>query len=186
MARKESITREILLENAFDILRQEGWDGVTARKLASRIGCSTQPIFRLYTNMEELSGELFQMALHRFDSYYLAYPAESDVPFVNLGLAFIGFAASEPRLFRVLFLTSDRQGKQLYELLNGNTDAIKTELIRARNAGCKDPGDLFMKMWIFIHGAACMSITGDYYLDGVQTQKLLENAYRSFAQTSGV
>lgn len=181
MARKETVTRQILLDNAFNLLKEEGFQGVTARKLAAKIGCSTQPIFRLYANMDELNVELFDMALRCFDEYYLQYPKKSEVPFVNLGLAFIGFAVAEPSLFRVLFLSQDRQGKQLYELLNSNTEAVKKELISANSKGCKDPGGMFMKMWIFIHGAACMSITGDYDLNESETQNLLENAYSSFA-----
>jgi hypothetical protein len=47
-------------------------------------------------------------------------------------------------------------------------------------AGCPDPGDLFMKMWIFIHGAACMSLTGDYDLTDQQTMQLLEHSYYAF------
>ena len=38
-----------------------------------------------------------------------------------------------------------------------------------------------MKMWILIHGAACMSLTGDYDLTDVQTMGLLENTYQAFA-----
>jgi hypothetical protein len=45
---------------------------------------------------------------------------------------------------------------------------------------CPDPGDLFMKMWIFIHGAACMSLTGDYDLTDLQTMQLLEHSYYAF------
>lgn len=41
-------------------------------------------------------------------------------------------------------------------------------------------GDLFMKMWIFIHGAACMSLTGDYDLTDLQTMQLLEHSYYAF------
>ena len=38
-----------------------------------------------------------------------------------------------------------------------------------------------MKMWIFIHGAACMSLTGDYDLSDRESLELLERSYRAFA-----
>lgn len=44
----------------------------------------------------------------------------------------------------------------------------------------KSTADLFMKMWIFIHGAACMSLTGDYDLTDLQTMQLLEHSYYAF------
>ena len=65
MARKEQITKEKILETAFDLAREEGIDSVTARKLATRIGCSTQPIFRVYSNMNELYTDIYQKATRR-------------------------------------------------------------------------------------------------------------------------
>ena len=46
MPRKESITIEQILDTAFAMTREEGYASVTARKVAARAGCSTQPIFR--------------------------------------------------------------------------------------------------------------------------------------------
>ena len=51
MARKESITREDLIKAAFAILQEDGIEQVTARKLAAKANCSTQPIFRIYKNI---------------------------------------------------------------------------------------------------------------------------------------
>lgn len=62
MARKESITKEDILRAAFEILKEEGAGQVTARKLAAKANCSTQPIFRVYSNMEKLMEELFGQA----------------------------------------------------------------------------------------------------------------------------
>ena len=49
MARKESITKDMLIDVAFELVKEEGSENLTARKLASKAGCSTQPIFRIYT-----------------------------------------------------------------------------------------------------------------------------------------
>ncbi len=38
-----------------------------------------------------------------------------------------------------------------------------------------------MKMWIFIHGCACMVLTGDYDLTEEETIDLLEDIYKSCA-----
>ena len=70
--------------------------------------------------------------------------------------------------------------KSMYEILNGDAGNVVYEINLARVAGCPDPGDLFMKMWIFIHGAACMSLTGDYDLTDLQTMQLLEHSYYAF------
>lgn len=66
MARKESVTKNMILETAVQLAKEEGIENVTARKLANKIGCSTQPIFRVYANMTELYTEVYQKAIDLF------------------------------------------------------------------------------------------------------------------------
>lgn len=180
MARKETITKKDILNAAFEMASEEGFDHVTARTLAARAGCSTQPIFRVYKNMEELGKELFEQVVAFFEAYYAGFPKKSDTPFVNLGLAYIRFAQENPKLFQLLFDSENRHGKSLYDILNGSAGRVVKEINKAKVSGCKDPGTMFMNMWIFIHGAACMSLTGDYDLEEAETIKLLEESYHAF------
>jgi AcrR family transcriptional regulator len=178
MARTATITREMILETAFAMTRDEGFSQVTARKVAAKAGCSTQPVFRVYKNMDELWNAVYESAVDHFHHFYHHYPRSLKTPFCNLGMAYISFAAKEKHLFELLFLTGGR--KSLYELLNGKEGNVFFEINRARVSGCPDPKGLFMKMWIFIHGAACMSLTGDYDLAPEETAKLLESTYEEF------
>lgn len=180
MARKETITIQNILDTAFTMTREDGFENVTARKVAAKAGCSTQPIFRVYKNMEELWDAVYEQAVSFFQDYYSLYPRSSRTPFVNLGAAYIAFAREERHLFRLLF-TSEREGKQtIYQLLEGKDGNVSYEMEIAEIMGCANPDDLFSKMWIFIHGAACMSLTGDYNLADVQTLELLESSYDAF------
>lgn len=180
MARKATITKNDILNAAFQMAREEGIEQVSARTLAARAGCSTQPIFRVYKNMEELGEELFVRAIEFFGAYYEEFPKKNDTPFVDLGLAYIRFAQEEQQLFRLLFLSENRHGKSLYDMLNGKNGVVVKEINNAKFYGCKNPSDMFMKMWIFIHGSACMSLTGDYDLQEEDTIKLLEECYGAF------
>ena len=47
--------------------------------------------------------------------------------------------------------------------------------------GAKNAQQLFMQMWIFIHGAGCMAVTGDYDLDEAASVEMLESAYKAFS-----
>ena len=181
MARKEIITVQNILDTAFAMTREEGFSNVTARRVAAKAGCSTQPIFRVYKNMDELLDAVFQQAEKYFQDYYSLYPKTSRVPFVNLGMAYISFARKEKNLFRLLFLTDNPSKKSMYELLNGKTGTVVTEINKAASMGCTNPSLLFMKMWIFIHGAACMSLSGDFDLSDSETLDLLERSYYDFA-----
>lgn len=180
MGRKECITKDSIIETAFIMTKEEGFSQVTARKLAQKIGCSTQPIFRSYENMKQLGEELYLKAAEYYDTFYETYPIHDTPPIVHLGLAYIQFAAAEPRLFELLFLSEHRGKRSLYELINGDKAIVSEEINKAVKAGCKDGSELFMKLWIFIHGAACMAVTKDYDLSQEETKDLLIKSYNSF------
>lgn len=180
MARKETITIDIIFEVAFQMAREEGLENVTARRLADRIGCSTQPIFRVYSGMTELGELIFEKAIVYFDDYYDQFVRGSETPFVDLGMAYIHFASAEPKLFQLLFLSENKRGKSMYEILNGSKSAVTKEITKAKINGCEEPSQLFMKMWIFIHGIASMVITGDYDLSEGETAVLLEDSYHAY------
>lgn len=183
MARKETITIQTILDTAFAMTREEGFANVTARKVATKAGCSTQPIFRVYKNMEELWDAVYEKAAAYFQDYFSLYPRTGKTPFSNLGMAYIAFAREEKHLFELLFLSGKPGGKGMYELLNGDMGNVVYEINLARVSGCKNPSDMFMKMWILIHGAACMTLTGDYDLSDVETLALLERSYEAFRQS---
>ncbi|MBQ3792742.1 MAG: TetR/AcrR family transcriptional regulator [Lachnospiraceae bacterium] len=181
MPRKEVITKNEILRCAFELAREEGIAEVTARKLANKVGCSTQPIFRAYHNMDEVLGDVMDHSIRFFERFYAEYPRETaEVPFLNLGMAYIGFAKEEKNLFHMMFLREGHGGRSLYELINGVGGNVMREIQLAKSLGCPDPEGLFMKMWIFIHGAASMTITGDYDLNRDDTRKMIQEVYASF------
>ena len=180
MARKQTVLKDDLLKAAFDLARDEGYQEVTATKLASKAGCSTQPIFRAYANMEEVLAEVIDEGAVFFEKYYDSYPKIQATPFLNLGLVYISFAEKESNLFKLLFMNEGKQAKSLYELLNGKNGNLVKEINKAKDEGCADPQGLFMRMWIFIHGIACMTIKGDYDLGITDTIQMLKDAYNAF------
>ena len=180
MARKESITKDMLINAAFTLLCEEGADQVTARKLAAKANCSTQPIFRIYKNMDELLEELFAKACDFFQEYCGRFEKKTVAPFVHLGNIYIRFAAEHKNLFEFIFLSTERFGRSMYDLVNGSEGYVGKEIQSAALHGCQNPSELFMKMWIFIHGAACMTLTGDYDLSEDETVQMIKECYHSF------
>lgn len=182
MARKEMISKDDLLNAAFNMTREQGVTEVTARKLAAYAGCSTQPIFRHFENMEDCIMQVFERTLAFFDDFYEKSFKGSHVPFVNLGMAYISFAQKEGNLFSFLFTKNVNEEYNLYTKLNARTGAVKDEMNLAKSEGVAAPEMIFMKMWMLIHGAACMTLTGDYDLSMAETRIQLEEAYKAFAK----
>ncbi len=183
MSRKATITQEEIVNAAFKITRREGFEQITSRKLAAAAGCSTQPIFRIYENMDALKKDVYDKAAENYLEYYDKWEKTHETPFVDLGLAYIGFAQKYPHLFRLLFISQEGSGqKSMYDLVNGESENVVKEINRAAAMGAADAQNLFGKMWIFIHGAGCMAVTGDYDLDEEASVKMLESAFMAFSR----
>ncbi len=183
MARKATITQKEIVNAAFKITKKEGFEQITSRKLAAAAGCSTQPIFRIYENMDALKKDVYDKAAEFYLDYYDQCSKEHEVPFVDLGLAYIGFAQKYPFLFRLLFISEEGpETKSMYDLVNGKSENVVKEINRAAALGAANAQQLFMQMWIFIHGAGCMAVTGDYDLDEATSVEMLESAYRAFGR----
>ena len=182
MSRKATITQKEIVNAAFKITRKEGFEAITSRKLAAAAGCSTQPIFRIYENMDALKKDQNDKAAEYYQEYYAECSKNHDVPFVDLGLAYIRFAQKYPHLFRLLFISQKGPDtKSMYDLVNGRDENVVKEISKAAAKGVGDAQQLFMQMWVFIHGAGCMAVTGDYDLDENASVGMLESAYKSFS-----
>ena len=70
----------------------------------------------------------------------------------------------------------------MYDIINGSDENVVREVSRAKDKGVQGAEQLFMKMWIFIHGAGCMAVTGDYDLDEADSVAMLESAYNAIGQ----
>ncbi len=181
MARKEQITKQMILDGAFDLVRTQGIEMLTARKLAAHISCSTQPIFRVYANMEELSQEVFVKAKAFYEQFCLDFEQTNDTPFVDLGLCYITFAKKELNLFKLLFLTPHDDNNTMYDLINGAQNAfVIKQLRRINNLDMNKAGDIFMKVFIFMHGMACMAICGELDLTTEEILPTLKETIEGF------
>ena len=181
MSRKATITQEEIVNAAFKITKKEGFDKVTSRRLAAAAGCSTQPIFRIYDNMDELKKDVVAKAVAYFEDFCRGIATRHETPFVDLGLSYITFAQKNPNLFKLLFVSEANEGASMYDVVNGSDENVVREVSKAKSQGVPDAEQLFMKMWIFIHGAGCMAVTGDYDLDEAASVEMLESAYKAFS-----
>ena len=58
MPPKKRITKELILQKAFEIIHEEGIESLNARYLAKQLNCSTMPIFQSFQDMRDLKMEL--------------------------------------------------------------------------------------------------------------------------------
>ena len=99
------IKKEDLIKGSIKIIRDEGDSKLSARNLAKVVDCSTQPIFRLFTNMDDLKRTVYD-DVYELQKKYLLKGKEHQVPFIGVGLSYIDFATKEKNLFKFLFMSS--------------------------------------------------------------------------------
>lgn len=56
----KKISKETIIDAAVDVLREGGAAAINARSVAKELGCSTQPIYLSFQNMDDLKAAMTQ------------------------------------------------------------------------------------------------------------------------------
>lgn len=110
----KKVTKESIIDAAVDVLRDGGFSAINARSVAKKLGCSTQPIYLSFQNMDELKAALTErvIAIHiREVQNLLRTHAGNDSRYSSYGMGFVRFAAQEKQLFRWLYLENNQLGE---------------------------------------------------------------------------
>ncbi len=100
MARPRTITADQVKAAAFEIVRREGVEALTARRVARELNCSTQPVFSVFGSMSAMREEV-ESRTHQFIEHALATGDENEPELLRLGLATLELARREPHIFRL-------------------------------------------------------------------------------------
>lgn len=114
------VSKEQIIDAAVEVLRDDGFSAINARSVAKKLGCSTQPIYFSFKNMDELKAALTQrvIELHtqRVRDSLRAHEG-SDSCYSSYGMGFVKFAAEEKQLFRWLYLEGEQPGAYQSDVL---------------------------------------------------------------------
>lgn len=153
----EKISREDIIRSALAIVEAEGLSALTARRVGAELGASTAPVYRQFASMDDLAQAVMEQANARLIAY--TTQAYTDTPFLNMGTGIALFARDHPRLYRALFLETDRFREIVEAMLQQLTDDMRrdprfTTMSRARRA------KLLETMWTYTHGLASQVAVG--------------------------
>lgn len=145
-------TRDAVLHAACQLMRREGMEALNARAIAKELGGSTQPIFRLFTNMEDLRRELILYVARQFQAHAEADMAQSDSPYIQLCTTYLLYGRDEPELFKLLFMR-DRVSEGQYSDQT-NFDLVFNTIKKETPLDDETALRFFERTWLFIHGLA--------------------------------
>ena len=179
MPPKVRITRQMVIDAAFKVVRAEGVENLNVRRVAKELSCSTQPVLYSFATVEELRKEVYAAA----DAFHTAYimPDESaQNPLLALGQNYIRFGQEERHLFRFLFQT-DSLGDDFSGIFaSPELDGIIGIVAAATMCGEEEARRRFMAFFAVAHGFASLLANNAMEYDVELINAALDEVYNVF------
>lgn len=182
MPPRERISKEYILNTAFTMTRENGFESVSARGLAQRMECSTQPIFRVYENMDMLKEDLFVMSTEFFSDYMVNHKKRGEPNYLSMGMAYIELAKREPHLFKLIADIEQYSKDDKREFLQKDPDKMLSSLPDTEGLDPEQKRELFLMVWMFTHGVATLVTSGRVHLKDKEIVTLIKKAYMGFLE----
>lgn len=142
-------SRDVIVESARKLFAEEGYEGVSMRKIASRARCSTAALYLLFPNKRQLLRYIWEAVFSdlaiELEAVGQALPGAARVE--QICLTFIDFWLRRPDDYRAIFLVEDRlQGSQdRYFVDTSNVlpqlDALQRAILEGQARGELRAGD---------------------------------------------
>lgn len=180
MPTKIRISKDMILDAAFEIVRQDGMEKLSNRELVKKLKCSIRPIYYQFENVEEMQKELYIKIEQYFYEFLLDNMVEGIPQYKQIGINYIRFAKREKQLFQTLFMNSTGLTPDAFVSKDGEDYKEIEKLIKiSTNLKEEEIKDFHTKMWIFCHGIATLVASGTVKLTDSQIQNLLSYEFQA-------
>lgn len=155
MPPKAKITRDMILNAAFEVARETGADHINARTVAKKLNCSTQPVMYHFSTIAELKKAVYEKTDRYHTEYLMNVENQQKGVMLGIGLNYIRFATEEPHLFCFLFQSGFVAENSLLEMIESEelTPIISTmQEVTGLNAA--QTKEFFLTLSMFVHGYA--------------------------------
>lgn len=174
---KQRITKEMVVEAAFQLAREGGMERVLVKNIAARLGCSVQPIYSYCRNMDGLRRDVYR----RVGGFVREYLYKGGGGFQATGQAYVRLAREEPELFK-LFTLCPREGVAcLDDLYRAEADPGMAESIAGElGLSLESARKLHLNMIIYTIGLGAIFSVSDPGIPPEEIYTWQERAYRAF------
>lgn len=174
------ITKNMIIDTAFDIARSGGLEDVSNREIASRLGCSIRPIYYQFKNTDELKGELYAKIEKYFYTYLMDNMRDDIPPYKQVGINYIRFAREESHLFRILFMSETNLLPMGFVTKDEDDFRKLAKFIKFSTKLSDDDIKTFhVRMWLFAHGIASLVASNTVVFSDTQIEKLLSYEFQA-------
>lgn len=181
----KKVSREEIVEAALEVVRDGGFSAVNARSVAKKLGCSTQPIYFSFRNMDELKAALIERAAQMHEQRVrdsLRAHEGSDSRYSSYGMGFVQFAAEEKQLFRWLYLEGEQLGPYQNDILLPEVIGVIMEEFGYGEGVARR---FHQDMIYFTYGLAILANTGHLPLTETELREAFRREFRALIAIYG-
>lgn len=174
------ISKSKIINEAVNLINEDGWDSLNARSLAKKIGISTKPLYRIFGGMEEIKEEVYKEIYTVYDNY-VNENIDNKNSLLSICISYVEFAQKYKNLFNTLFLSNNLKWKNIDEVLDEKWN--QATIINLVNKGGMTFGaakELFMDMWLYSNGLATLVSTNEVKMSQNEIRGRIVKAYKSF------
>ena len=163
MPPKIRTSKEMIIEAGYHIADMNGLDQVNCRAIAAYLGCSTQPVFSRFPNMDELKEEIFEFACDKLEqSIFDRYESSKGDSIIEASVVTLTELAREHRnLFKLIYLSDFRSEKTFIEereKYRTNKNIIQ-ELLDKYDLDYDRAENIFERLSLLTHGICTVIAT---------------------------
>lgn len=176
---KAKITREMVVDAAFEVTRIMGSENVNARTVSEKLGCSTQPVMYHFARIDEMKRAVYEKADRFHTEYLMNITDPQEGVMLGIGLNYIRFAIKEPNLFKFLFQSGFAVENSLLDMIDSEELVPVLSAMRgAMEMDMEQTKEVFLTIALFAHGYASIIANNSLEYDEKVVAKHLEKAYR--------
>lgn len=178
MPPKAKVTRDMVIDAAFEVARETGAENINARTVSKKLNCSTQPVMYHFATIEELKRAVYA----KLDWYHTEYLMNIQKPqedvMLGIGLNYIRFAIEETNLFRFLFQSGFAVENSLLEMMDSEElTPVISAMQGAMNMSIEQTKEIFLTLALFVHGYASIIANNSLEYDEELIKAHLERVY---------
>ena len=181
----KKVSRQEIVEAALEEVRDGGFSAVNARSVAKKLGCSTQPIYFSFRNMDELKAALIERAAQMHEQRVrdsLRAHEGNDSRYSSYGMGFVQFAAEEKQLFRWLYLEGEQLGPYQNDILLPEVIGVIMEEFGYGEGVARR---FHQDMIYFTYGLAILANTGHLPLTETELREAFRREFRALIAIYG-
>ena len=178
MPARRKIQKEDIIQESVSIVAKEGINALNARKIAKKLGCSTQPLFYIYENMDDLKKDVMNEIVKIFDIEVLKSET-GQLEYKDIGINYIRFAKEEPELFKIMFNRKINEGAFDFIDLTGSAKTILETISKQTGMSNEDAKQFHLRMWLYVNGIASLAANQTVEFNDEEIAELLKDQYVS-------